>query len=435
MAAHSEPTASKPAPGSFDAPGASDICGAGWAPMARRRLMAVAVSGFLVSFCYVAADVILPLWATRDLGLQAADWAHVRSLRFAGVLAGVVLLGAVSDRLGPRRGAVLALSAAGVVTGLFWLNSRSVLWLLMPVFGALLSTAMVNLNTLTQAVTPTRQGVANSVYRGVGAAAGIVAPIVATFLANAWGGYPAVFLLLGALTVLGGVVVLAYPMDEPMAPLERPTREFRRFWGVYASALRERALMRYIHVSQLCLNSLACVSGFVAIRLTRELGMSDRSFGVFSTAVGVLTFALIAGAAFCVDRLSLRRVHLAVGLVAAAGTVLMGAAHSLTLTCLGALLAMPLSAMLIVPGSMWVSRAAGGASQTAAFAVHKVVTALYLSAAMFVFGLLERWVGIRGVLLLGGSIGLVTALGFMFLGEPPNLSSPTRASRSGRAMR
>jgi MFS family permease len=382
----------------------------------------VACCGFLVAFCYAAADVVLPLWATHDLGLDAADWARLRSLRFAGV--GVILLGAVSDRLGPRRCAAGALLASGLVTALFRLNSRTVLWALMPVFGALVSTAMINLNTLTQAVSATRPGVANTVYRSVGAGAAIMAPVAATFLAVAWGGYPAVFLLLALLSALGAWVLLAYPAAEPVRPFGHPWQELRGMWRGYAGALREKPLMRYLHLSQVWFSSLGCVGGFAAIRLTRELGLSDRAFGVLSTCCGVLTFALIAGTGLCLDRMSLRRLHVGAGVVAAAGALLMGASDSPWLTAAGMLVATPCSTVLIAPASMWVSQAAGGASQVAAFAVHKVITALYLSTAMFLFGVLESRLGIRGVLLLGGGVGLCTALGFLWLPEPPCLRGP-----------
>jgi hypothetical protein len=138
----------------------------------------------------------------------------------------------------------------------------------------------------------------------------------------------------------------------------------------------------------------------------------------------VLTFALIAGTGLCLDRMSLRRLHVGAGVVAAAGALLMGASDSPWLTAAGMLVATPCSTVLIAPASMWVSQAAGGASQVAAFAVHKVITALYLSTAMFLFGVLESRLGIRGVLLLGGGVGLCTALGFLWLPEPPCLRGP-----------
>ncbi|MFZ2656509.1 MAG: MFS transporter [Victivallales bacterium] len=388
-----------------------------WSPLELRRLTALGLSGFLLMFCYAATDIVLPLWATCELGLNASDWAHLRSLRFAGVLVGVILLGAVSDRLGQRRSTVLALLISGVATSLFWFNSEVILWVLMPVFGALLSTALVNLNTLTQMVTDTRQGVANTVYRSVGAAAGIVAPVTATFLAAVWGGYPAVFLLLGALLGMSAWALLAYPIDEPLVPLEHPLRELGRMWQGYAGALREKPLMRFIHLSQLWYCSLACVSAFAAIRLTRELGMGDWAFGVLCTAGGLVTFLLIVGVGWHLDRISLRKIHLVAGVIAAAGTLLMGASNNLVLTIVGFLIATASYALLVAPTSMWASRLAGGTTLAAAFAVQKVLAALYLSLAMLLFGLLESWLGIRMVLLICGGFGMLLSFGFLLLPE------------------
>jgi hypothetical protein len=112
-------------------------------------------------------------------------------------------------------------------------------------------------------------------------------------------------------------------------------------------------------------------------------------------------------------------VHVVGGVIAAGGTLLMGASDNVALTCAGLLIVTPAYTVIVAPTSMWLSRVAGGVAQGAAFSMHKVVAALYLSLAMFVFGLLERWFGIRAVLLIGGSAGLVLSFGFFLLPDPP----------------
>lgn len=52
---------------------------------ALRRLAGVAASGFLAALGMAALDVVMPLWAARDLGVTATEWVNLRSLRFAGV--------------------------------------------------------------------------------------------------------------------------------------------------------------------------------------------------------------------------------------------------------------------------------------------------------------------------------------------------------------
>lgn len=398
-----------------------------WPPEARRRLIALAASAFLAAFALGAADVIMPLWATRELAMSAADWANVRSLRFAGVLVGVILLGAVSDRFGQRRTAIGMLVVIGLLTALFGLNSRLLLWVLMPLFGALVSTVYVNFNTLTQQVSAARQGAANTVYRSVGAAAGIVAPVAATSLAVVWGGYPAVFLALGPLLGLAAWALLGYPAHEPLRRLEHPVVEVRLLLRGYAAAWREKSLMRFIHLTSLWYSALGGVGAFAAIRLTRELGMSDRAFGWLSTGVGALTLILLLTAGRYLDRLSLKRFHIAIGLAASVATLVMGCSDNRVLTSAGFAVAASLYVLLVGPTSMWVSRSAGPATQGSAFAVQKVIGALYVSAAMFLFGALERRIGIRFSLLLGGGVGLLTAFAFRVLPEPPAPEAKTGA--------
>lgn len=392
--------------------------GASWPAQARRRLAGVAASGFLAAFGFAAMDVAMPLWATRDLGVTAAEWAHLRSLRFAGVLVGGLALGAASDRFGQRRSTAALLLALGAVTVLLGLNSRLLLWVLMPVYGMLVSTIMVNLNTLTQAVSMTQPGVANAVYRGVGAAAGIVAPVAATSLAAWWGGYPAAFIAAGAVLAMAGCAMFGYPAHEPLSPLEHPIRELRRLWQGYAPAWRERPLMRFIHLSNLWNGALACVGAFGAIRLTRGLGLSDRAFGLLATVAGAVTLGAIVVAGWYLDRISLRRLHGVGGMIGAAGAVLMGVSDSVALTGVGFIVGSSCLVLLIAPSSMWVSRSAGLASQGAAFSVQKVLLALTLSLSILLFGLLERWIGMRLTLLTGGVIGVIAAGTFLRLAEP-----------------
>jgi MFS family permease len=390
-----------------------------WSPVARQRLLVVALTGLLLSFVYVAADVVLPLWVTHDLGLGAGDWARLRSLRFAGVLVGVIVLGAISDRFGQRRLGVVCLVGSGLATISFACGTRIGVWTCMPVLGALVSTVMVNLNTMTQAVSAENQGVANTIYRAVGAAAGIAAPIAATALALAWGGYPWVFVLLGCLLLLAAAVLAWYPETHALPPLAPLREEFHHLWQGYAQALGQREMLRFIHVSQLCGNLAAGVSAFAAIRFTRELGLSDQAFGALGTAAGALSFLLIVTGAWYLDRVSLRRLHAVLGLAAGAGACLLGAGDSVALSCAGFLLAVPMGAMAIAPSSMWVSRAAGTATQGAVFSVYKVVSALYVSTSMALLGLLEHWLGMRQVIFWGGILSAGVALAFLLLPEPP----------------
>ncbi len=401
-----------------------------WSPVARQRLLVVALTGLLLSFVYVAADVILPLWVTHDLGLTASDWARLRSLRFAGVLVGVVVLGALSDRCGQRRLGALSLLGAGLVTLSFVGGTSAGVWYGMPILGALVSTVMVNLNTMTQAVSAARQGVANTIYRAVGAAAGIAAPLAATALALAWGGYDWVFVLLGVLLLLAAVVLACYPEEtQTAAPIGSLRLECRNLWQGYALALRQREMMRFIHVSQLCTNLAAGVSAFAAIRFTHELGLSDQAFGALGTAAGVFSFVLIASGAWYLDRVSLRRLQALLGLGAGVGACLLGAGDNLVVSCAGFLLAVPVGALAIAPSSMWVSRTAGAATQVSAFSVHKVVTATYVAVTMALLGLLEHWFGMRQVIFWGGVMGAGVSLAFLLLPEPPPRGTPRSGPR------
>lgn len=229
--------------------------------------------------------------------------------------------------------------------------------------------------------TPARQGLANTIYRSVNAGAGIVAPLAATVAAAAAGGYPPIFLLLALLVLMAAWTLARYPDDVVHPPWRSLAEEARRLWLGYAGALRERRLMQFMHLSLFCASALAGVSAFAAIRFTRELELTDSQFGLLSTMAGLLIFILILSAAWFLDRISLRILHVGTGLIAAAGSCVMGASNHLWISIGGFLVTVSMTAVIVGPSSMWVSRIAGAATQTAAFSVYNVLSALYFAGA------------------------------------------------------
>lgn len=390
----------------------------------RQRMAAIAATAALFGLFTAGADTALPLWVTRDLGWSASQWALLRSLRFIGILLGVVLLGALSDRCGQRRLGALALAGAGLTAVAFAWLPKATTWLAMPLFGALVSTGFVNLNTLTQQVSTRRQGLANAIYRSVGAATGMLAPLLVTALASVWDGYGRVFLALAATALAAALVLGHHPEDPPSAPLGHWRAELGTMWQAYRAVLHQRELMRFIHVSNIALNATAGVGAFAAIYFTRELAQSDQRFGLFASVTGLLVFAATVLGGLFLDHVSLRRLCGWLVLVAGISCVLMGARRSPALFVSGWCVFAPTSCLFVLPISMWVSRAAGPASQAAAFSVHKIFSAAYVAGTMLLLGALERWCGIRALLLGGGVLGAASALLLFHLPEPAAPRAP-----------
>lgn len=387
--------------------------------LARRRMGVIASTTLLWGMFSSGAEVLLPLWVSGELGLNADQWAHLRSLRMVGVLVGILPLGVLTERYGDRLlGAVCMVLIAVVLVA--WSMGGSVsLWVGMPIFGALVSAAFVNMNTLTQRISDARQGLANCIYRSVYACAAIFAPIVVTRLAKTWNGYPPVLYTLAAALVAGGALLMLYPDRRRPAGTVGAWGACRDMWVSYRQALRSRDLMRMILVTQFWFASVAAVGTFAAIRFTQELGVSDRRFGEFGAAAGLLTLIGVSCSGLLLDRVSIRRFSILCAMGSAACCLVMGLGDSVAVSAVAFILYGPLHMMLSSPVSMWVSRSAGDASQTSAFSMHKVVTAAFLAAGVALLGLLESRYGMRAVLLGSGVLGVLVAASFGLLREPP----------------
>ncbi|MHB9109891.1 MAG: MFS transporter, partial [Armatimonadota bacterium] len=393
------------------------------ATRARKRMAVVASTSVLFGLFSSGVEAVMPLWATQDLGLSPAQWAQMRSLRFAGVFIGVILLGALSDRFGQRLLGAITMLAAALGLFAFQLGVPGVVWWVMPVYGALISTAFVNLNTLTQMISYRRQGLANSIYRSIMAGATIIAPAAATWVGANWGGYPRLFSICAALLVASAIILLRYPGEETPASLGNVRAELKRLGSGYVTAIRHRPLMLFINLSMIWGNVLAGVGAFFAIYYTREFSQTDEAYGALASVAGALSLLAMIAAGLVLDRLSLRKLHGVLGMITGACSLVMGISGQLPIAAACFILFTVFANVLVGPSSMWVSRAAGEGTQASAFSVHKVLAALYVAVTMLLLGWLEHLIGMRQIFLYGGILGMISAVAFFLLPEPPLLKA------------
>lgn len=382
----------------------------------RLRLSVLVAGAAIFSLVNSGFDVIGPLWTTRELGFDSAGWAFVRSARFVGTFVGILALGVLAERLGSRRMSSLALGGAGLaLAGMA--AGGSVLWLI-PVYGALASTVFVNFNALTQRVSsPEHQPMANAIYRASSAAAALVAPIVAVQMAVAAGSYAPVVAASALLLGLGAGVILGYP--ESRGPGSRWS--FADTRAAYRRAFTLRPLLVFVGLSQLFAFTVAPVVAFSALRLTRELQLTDSAFGALGTAVGIGSLLVILASGWLMKRLRPSTVLAGAWLGSSLGAMALGLSDSLAVGIGAYALFAPLMAMRSVPSSLWVSRiadAAGadGPGQAMAFTLEKLCQAGTTAAMMAFVGVLARHIPLATLMWWGGLLGLPLAYAALRLG-------------------
>jgi len=369
-------------------------------PDRRRRLLVVSLAGALLVLGNQCYDVLGPLWATEDLGLTPSGWASLRSLRFAGTVIGTLLFALVATRLRPRLTAAIALGLAGSALAGMVLGGMTLVWVLVPVFGAAVSIVFVNLNALVQQAGGRRRGSANALYRGTQTAVAIAAPLLATSLAAWWGGYVAALVAGAVVLIAGGAAVLAHPRTEARGG--PPPR-----WG---TVLRIPALRRFVAIDQLATLAQGAWHAYFALRLTRDGGLSDVALGLALMLAATGAFLITVGSGWLIDRLPLRVVLVAAWLTMAVGMLVMGVTTVPTAMIVGHVLASLGAAVNVVATSVTIGALASGGNEALAFTASKVVQAAATALGMAAAAALGAAVGMGATLILGGGLLVAIAL-------------------------
>ncbi len=366
----------------------------------QRSLVFIAVAAAVLNLSNFAWDVLGPLWVTSELGLGADDWARLRSLRFAGTLAGTLVIGLASGVWGARTvGAVAFALAGGGLAGIA-VFGRPALVMALPVFGAAVSAVFIALNTLTQRVGRAQQARANAVYRSVGAGVGAVAPLLATVAAASWG-YSRTLAVAAGLLVAGAVVLVFYPRSD------RPQGGFRGAVAALWVPLRNRHLRGLIGIEQAyCLFTSGKVA-FVALILARGLELPDRQVGALLTLGAVAAFA---------GTLSAHRLQVRWGtwptvqggwIGAVAAALLLATAGGAPQAAFALLLGGFAGGLHIGPVSYAVARLGGEGGEAQSFTLWKILQSLTAVIGMQLCAVLEPHLGMTGVVAWGALGALV----------------------------
>ncbi|MEI6875484.1 MAG: MFS transporter, partial [Spirochaetota bacterium] len=248
----------------------------------RKRLISISASSVVITLSNTAWDILGPLWTSGQLHLGAADWAHIRSLRFTGTLLGTFFVGLAVNAWGPKALGIACFLIAATSLGFIAAGGQDAIYLAIPFFGASISAVYVALNILTQLVGSERQARANSLYRMVSAAVAIVAPISATALASTCGynwalGSFALLLIVGALVLLWHPDVAANPSGRDFIPS-------------IAAILRQPGLVKFLLIEQGFFLCTVGVGVFTALRFAKDLCCPDTLVGTFMTVSALFGF-------------------------------------------------------------------------------------------------------------------------------------------------
>jgi predicted MFS family arabinose efflux permease len=379
----------------------------------RNRLLAISAASIVLTLGNTAWDVLGPLWISGQLHLGAADWAHIRSLRFTGTLLGTFFLGIAANAWGPRALGIACFLIAAASLGIMAAGGEAAIYLAIPFFGASISAVYVALNIMTQLVGPERQARANSLYRIVSAAVAVVAPVAATGLA-AFVGHTWALLGFALVLALGGLCLLAHP-----AVGANPSG--RALLANVLGVIKRPGLVKFLLIEQGFALSTTGVGVFTALRLSKDFGSPDTLVGTFMTVAALAGFLGTMISYPVLERLGIKRTLLF-------GFAAMGLAWTgfglapLRELALASLVVGNLSSgIMSAPVSYTVARLGGSGSEAFSVTLWKLVQAFAAVIGMNLCAILEPSIGMAGIIAWGGLASLlpvaVLALGRIRLAD------------------
>ncbi len=266
---------------------------------------------FDVSFCVWYLLGPLGNFVADDLALTASQKGFLVATPLLGGSLFRIVMGVLTDRLGPRRTGLLGLGLTFVPLLLGWLFADTLpavllMALLLGVPGASFAVA---LPLASRWYPPQHQGLVMGIA-GAGNSGTVLASLFLPRLAEAYGWHTAVGLLMLP-TAAVGLLFLTCARDSPSQPAPRPLRD-------YVAVLRQRDALWF------CLFYAITFGGFVGLASFLGIFFHDQ-YGLDRVAAGDLTAACVFAGSFmrpvggwCADRVGgTRMLSIAYGLVAA----------------------------------------------------------------------------------------------------------------------
>ncbi len=239
---------------------------------------------FDVSFCVWYLLGPLGNFVADDLALTATQKGFLVATPLLGGSLFRIVMGVLTDRLGPRRTGLVGIGLTFVPLLVGWLFAHSlpavlVMALLLGVPGASFAVA---LPLASRWYPPQHQGLVMGIA-GAGNSGTVLASLFLPRLAESFGFQTAIGLLMLPMTAVA-IVFLACAKDSPTQPAPRPLRD-------YATVLRQRDALWF------CLFYAISFGGFVGLASFLGIFFRDQ-YGLGRVAAGDLTAACVFAGSF-----------------------------------------------------------------------------------------------------------------------------------------
>ena len=351
--------------------------------------------GFLSFTAMTASRVVLSLYALK-LGAEASAVGALAAMFFVFPLLLSWPVGAMSDRMGPRKPLIASavIAGLGLMLPFFWQHVAA-LYIAASMSGLALSLFHVNLQTLVGRLSTPAERVRNfSNFSLVGAATNFCGPLLGG-LAVDHTGHATACLFIAALSV--GALILMFASGRSLPKGERSTAPRLRVMDT----LSDREIRGMLITSGLMQLGTDLFQFYMPI-YGHGAGMSASAIGSVLAAFAAAAFCIRFGMARLVDRFTEQRLLTYSFFVGAVGFMLIPASNSVVLLSLVAFIfglgmgcGQPLTTML-----MFAKCAEGRTGET--LGLRLTVNNIMRVAGPALFGVVASFTGLTAVFIING---------------------------------
>jgi MFS family permease len=375
----------------------------------KKQLWTFLILSSLLSLVISGLEVLFTVYAINEVQVDAAEWSQIRSLRYFLTMVVVFLLGIYASHLGSKRTTMFAIFMC-LLPLLFtiWFPSKSMLYMMYPLYGALSQTLLVNMNVMAQETSGDMRELTNTLYRSTFIAFSMLGPVASTYWIS--GGYSDAFLLFTFILVPCLALLTLYPARSPQSRLDKLNfNKMKEMIGQWGKLCSNRTILLFVILVGLINQAFQINMTLMPIKLMSGMGLSDQNYSILVTFHSVFGLVFVLSLGFLLKRY-LNLMIVVPYVCCSLGHVLMGMISDPQFIIIIFIMSNALFQITMAPMSIWLSQQVAESELSTAFSFAKISSSLQGVLATMILAIIQPLLGINSSLIIYGLGGLACCI-------------------------